>query len=152
MYLTYSPDASCPQSLPASESFPMSQLFAWGGQSTGVSASASVLPVNIQHLLISFRMDWLDLLATQFRGHKKSDTTEWLTHITHGFSLRDDGNVLKLAVIMVAHVCGYTENHWITTLDMREPAWSADDNKAVKNIRHHSCASLSSSPAVLSHL
>ena len=33
--------SSCPQSLPASESFPMSQLFAWGGQSTGVSASAS---------------------------------------------------------------------------------------------------------------
>ena len=39
---------SCPQSLPASEYFPMSQLFASGGQSTGVSALASVLPVNIQ--------------------------------------------------------------------------------------------------------
>ena len=37
-----------PQSLPASGSFPMSQLFAWGGQSTGVSASASVLPMNTQ--------------------------------------------------------------------------------------------------------
>ena len=35
-----------PPSLPASESFPMSQLFAWGGQSTGVSALASVLPMN----------------------------------------------------------------------------------------------------------
>ena len=42
------PFSSCPQSLPASESFPMSQLFAWGGQSIGVSASASVLPVNTQ--------------------------------------------------------------------------------------------------------
>ena len=40
------PFSSCPQSLPESESFPMSQLFAWGGQSIGVSASASVLPVN----------------------------------------------------------------------------------------------------------
>ena len=40
--------SSCPQSLPAADSFPMSQLFAWSGQSTGVSASASVLPVNIQ--------------------------------------------------------------------------------------------------------
>ena len=39
---------SCPQSLPASESFPMSQLFAWGGQSTRVSALASVLPKNTQ--------------------------------------------------------------------------------------------------------
>ena len=42
------PFSSCPQSLPASGSFPMSQLFAWGGQSTRVSASASVLPMNIQ--------------------------------------------------------------------------------------------------------
>ena len=42
------PFSSCPQSLPASESFPMSQLFAWGGQSVGVSALASVLPKNIQ--------------------------------------------------------------------------------------------------------
>ena len=42
------PFSSCPQSLPASGAFPMSQLFSWGGQSTGVSASASVLPMNIQ--------------------------------------------------------------------------------------------------------
>ena len=42
------PFSSCPQSLPTSESFPMSQLFAWGGQSIGVSASASVLPTNTQ--------------------------------------------------------------------------------------------------------
>ena len=38
----------CPQSLPASGSFPVSHLFAWGGQSTGVSASASVLPKKSQ--------------------------------------------------------------------------------------------------------
>ena len=42
------PFSSCPQSLPASESFPMSQLFAWDGQSTGVSALASFLPKNTQ--------------------------------------------------------------------------------------------------------
>ena len=42
------PFSSCPQFLPASGSFPMSQHFAWGGQSTGVSASASVLPMNTQ--------------------------------------------------------------------------------------------------------
>ena len=40
------PFSSCPQFLPASEYFPMNQLFAWGGQSIGVSASASVLPMN----------------------------------------------------------------------------------------------------------
>ena len=58
------PFSSCPQSLPASGSFPKSQLFAWGGQSIRVSALASVLPMNIPGL-ISFRMNWLDLLAVQ---------------------------------------------------------------------------------------
>ena len=48
---------SCPQSFLTSETFPMSRLFAIGGQSIGASASASVLPMNIQ--LISFRTDWL---------------------------------------------------------------------------------------------
>ena len=42
------PLSSSPQSLPASESFPMSQFFTWGGQSTGVSALASFLPKNTQ--------------------------------------------------------------------------------------------------------
>ena len=42
------PFSSCPQSLPGSGSFPMSQLFAWGGQSTGVSALASFFPKNTQ--------------------------------------------------------------------------------------------------------
>ena len=50
------PFSSCPQSLPASESFPMSQLFAWGGQNIGVSASVSVLPMNTQ--------DWSPLGCT----------------------------------------------------------------------------------------
>ena len=60
------PFSSCPQSLPASEAFPMSQLFPWGGQSTGVSALASFSIIPSKHPgLISFRMDWLDLLAVQ---------------------------------------------------------------------------------------
>ena len=59
------PFSSCPQSLPASGSFPMSQFFASGGQSIGASASASGLPMNIHSGLISFRTDWLDLLAVQ---------------------------------------------------------------------------------------
>jgi len=42
------PFSSCPQAFPASGSFPMSQLFTWGGQSIRVSASTSVLPVNTQ--------------------------------------------------------------------------------------------------------
>ena len=51
-----SPFSSCPQPFPASESFPMSHLFASGGQSTGASASALVLPMNIQ--------DWFPLRVT----------------------------------------------------------------------------------------
>ena len=57
------PFSSRLQSFPASESFLMSQFFTSGGQSIGVSASASVLPMNIQDWY--FRMDWLGLLAVQ---------------------------------------------------------------------------------------
>ena len=46
------PSSSCPQPLPASESFPMSQLFAWGGQSSGVSDLASFLPKISQGYLL----------------------------------------------------------------------------------------------------
>ena len=59
------PFSSRLQSFPASGSFPMSQFFKSGGQSIGISASTSVLPMNIQDWLISFRMDCLDLLAVQ---------------------------------------------------------------------------------------
>ena len=55
------PFSSCPQSLPASESFPMSQLFTWGGQSTGVSASTSVLPMNTQDWSPSGWTAWISL-------------------------------------------------------------------------------------------
>ena len=65
------PFSSCPQSLPVSGSFPMSQLFAWGGQSIGFSASASVLPVNTQ--------DWSPLgwISLQSKGLSRifSNTT-----------------------------------------------------------------------------
>ena len=58
------PFSSCPQFLPASGSFPMSQLFAWSGQSIG-SFSFSISPSNEHSALICFRTDWLDLLAVQ---------------------------------------------------------------------------------------
>ena len=59
------PLSSCPQSLPASGSFPMSQLFAWGGQSTGVSASPSVLPMNTQDWS---PLGWTDWISLQSKG------------------------------------------------------------------------------------
>ena len=55
------PFSSCPQSFPVSGSFQMSQLFASGGQSIGVSASASVLPVNTQDWSPSGWTDWISL-------------------------------------------------------------------------------------------
>ena len=58
------PFSSCLQSSLASGTFPMSQFFSSGGQSIGVSASASV-PSNEYSGLISFRKDWFDLLAVQ---------------------------------------------------------------------------------------
>ena len=58
------PFSSCPQSLPSSGSFPMSQLFTSGGQSIG-SFSFSISPSSEHPGLISFRMDWLDVFAVQ---------------------------------------------------------------------------------------
>ena len=53
------PFSSCPQSLPASGSFPMSQHFPWGGESIAVSASTSVLPMNTQDLSALGRTGWI---------------------------------------------------------------------------------------------
>ena len=67
------PFSSCPQSLPASGSFPMSQLFTWGGQSIGVSASASVLPMNTQ----DWSLGWAGWISLQSKGLSRvfSNTT-----------------------------------------------------------------------------
>ena len=68
------PFSSCPQSLPVSESFPRSQLFAWGAQSIGVSASASVLPVNTQDCS---PLGWTGWISLQSKGFSRvfSNTT-----------------------------------------------------------------------------
>ena len=60
------PFSSCPQSLPTSGSFPMSQLFAWGGQSTGVSALASFLPKKSQ----GWSSEWTGWISLQSKGLK----------------------------------------------------------------------------------
>ena len=56
--------SACPQSFPASESFPFSWLFASGGQSSGASASTSVLPMNIQGWLLLGLIGLISLLST----------------------------------------------------------------------------------------
>ena len=68
---------SCPQSFPASESFPMCRLFVAGSQvSTGASASASVLPINIQGW---FPLGWTSLISLLSKGLSRvfSSTTVW---------------------------------------------------------------------------
>ena len=68
------PFSSCPQSLPASESFPMTQLFAWGGQSTGVWALASFLPSKSQGWS---PLEWTGWISLQSKGLSRvfSNTT-----------------------------------------------------------------------------
>ena len=68
------PFSSCPQSLPASESFPMSQLFEWGGQITGVSALALFLPKKSQGWSLS---EWTGWISLQSKGLSRvfSNTT-----------------------------------------------------------------------------
>ena len=64
------PFSSCPQSFPASGSFPKSQLFAWGGQNFGVSASTSVLPMNAQ--------DWYSLVISKMKVKTTTYQLVWL--------------------------------------------------------------------------
>ena len=66
------PFSSCPQSLPASEYFPMSQHFAWGGQSIGVSALASFLPRKSQGWSASEWTGWISLQSEGLSSSKAS--------------------------------------------------------------------------------
>jgi len=72
------PWSPCPQSLPASESFPMSQLFTWGGQSTGVSALASFLPKKSQGWSPS---EWTGWISCSPRDSQESSPTPQLKSI-----------------------------------------------------------------------
>ena len=86
------PFSSCPQSLPASGSFQMSQLFAWGGQSTGVSASASVLPMITQDW---FPLGWTGWISLQ------SKSVSWIRWVTvPGRTCDAQRQWLKLALLL----------------------------------------------------
>ena len=80
------PFSSCPQSLPASESFPMSQLFAWGGQSTGASSLASLPPKNTQ--------DW-----------SPSEWTCWISLQSKGLSRVFSNTTVQKHPFFGAHLC-----------------------------------------------
>ena len=70
------PFSSCPQSLPPSGSFPMSQLFAWGSQNIGVSASASVLPMNTQDWSPLGWTGWISLQSNGLSGVFSNTTVQ----------------------------------------------------------------------------
>ena len=83
------PFYSCPQSLPASESFPMSQLFTWGGQSTRVSALASFLPKNTQ----GWSLEWAGWISLQSKGLSRVFcNTTVQTHQFFGAQLSSQSN------------------------------------------------------------
>ena len=85
------PFYSCLQSFPGSGAFPMSHFFELSGQSIGVSASASVLPMNIQDWF-PFRMDWFDLLAVKessptahFKSINSSALSFFIVQLSHPY-------------------------------------------------------------------
>ena len=83
------PFSSCPQFLPASGSFPMSQLFACGGQSIGVSASASVLPKNTQGWS---PLGWTSWISLQSKGLSRVFNTTVQNHQFFGIQASSQFN------------------------------------------------------------
>ena len=84
------PFSSCPQSLPTSEYFPMSQLFAWGGQSIGVSALASVLPKKSQGWSPSEWTGWISLQSNELSRVFSNTTVQ--NHQFFGAQLSSQSN------------------------------------------------------------
>ena len=95
------PFSSCPQSLPASESFPMSQLFAWGGQSTGASALASFLPKKSQ-------------------GWSPTEWTGWISFQSMGFSRVFSNTTVQKHQFFGAQLSSQSSSH-IHTWPLEKP-------------------------------
>ena len=95
------PFSSCPQSLPASKSFPMSQLFAWGGQSTGVSALAS-------------------FLTNKSQGWSPSEWTGWISLHSKGFSRVFSNTIVQKHQFFSAQPSSQSNSH-IHTWPLEKP-------------------------------
>ena len=94
------PFSSCPQSLPASGSFPMSQLFTWGGQRIGVSASASVLPMNTQDWSPLGWTGWISLQSHYKYPYKR----KWERGSTHRGGKGDAKTEVEMRVMKLPEV------------------------------------------------
>ena len=102
------PFSSCPKSLPASESFPMSQLFTWGSQSIGVSALASVLPMNTQDWS---PLEWTAWISLSPRDPQESSPTPQFKSI----------NYLVLSLLhspTLTSIHDYWKNHSFDQMDL----------------------------------
>ena len=85
---------SCPQSYPASRSFPMNRLLAWGGQSIGASVSTLVLPMNIQ--------DWFPLGLTGLISLQSKELSRVLQHHSSEVSVLQCSNFF---MVQLSHDC-----------------------------------------------
>ena len=105
------PFSSCPQSLPASRSFPMSQHFTWGGQSIGVSASASVCPMNTQDWS---PLGWAGLISLQSKGLSRvfSNTITVQKHQFFSTQLSSQSNSHIIHDHWKNHSCDQTDLCW----------------------------------------
>ena len=87
------PFSSCPQSLPASESFPTSQFFASGGQTTGVSALASFLPKKSQGWSLSEWTGWISLQSKGLSRVFSNTTVQKLQFFSAQLSSQSNSNI-----------------------------------------------------------
>ena len=122
------PFSFCLQSFPASGSFPVSQLFASGVQSIGVSASASVLPMNIQDWLPLGWMDWFDFLAVlgilkSLLQHHNSKAS-WFSLVTY-FIQSEISQKEKNKCHILMRTCGIWKN-WYRRSYLQSRNWDTD--------------------------
>ena len=106
------PFSSFPQSLPASGSFPVSQLFTWGGQSTGVSASASVLPMNTQGWS---PLGWTGWISLQSKGLSRVfSRTTVQKHQFFGTQLSSQSHHTQVQIKYWDRVLGEVEKRYLS--------------------------------------
>ena len=115
------PFSSCPKSLPASGSFPMSQLFTWGGQSTGVSASSSVLPMNTRDWSPLGWTSWISLLQScptlcDPIDHSLNHLINWSFPESQKFPLADFLSLPSTLTSNTVYVLSCSVQHFYTCL------------------------------------
>ena len=136
------PFSSCLQSFPASGSFPVSQIFASSGQRIGVSASASVLPMNIQDW---FPLGWIGWISLQSKGLSRVFSNTMLPQRSLPMCVNDHEKVVKIFNSCVCHcfpflLCTVNFPFFISFLLPSPPrlssAWlSNEDSEVLKGLK-----------------